>query len=63
MPATLLEPRSEFNWSLRLHARERGKWPVEAYSFEAESPWGLWQVRGQNRLSLSVPCLSEPGSK
>ncbi len=54
MPATLLPARSEFNWSLTLHARERGKWPVEAYSFEADRRWGLWQVRGQNRLPLSV---------
>ena len=54
MLSTLLPPRSEFTWSLTLRARERGKWPIEAYSYEAESPWGLWQVRGQNRLSLSV---------
>jgi uncharacterized protein (DUF58 family) len=54
MPVTLLAPQSEFKWTLTLRARERGKWPVKAYSFDAQSPWGLWQIRGENSLSLSV---------
>src|SRR5947209_15729131 len=54
MAATLLAPGGGYDWPVTLRAGERGKWLVKAYSFDAESPWGLWQIRGENTLSLSV---------